>query len=59
MKAESKSRRLYRCPRCGFEFDISYARVFACSGCPSASLGDCGMIKCPACKHEFQYERSF
>ena len=45
------SRRLVRCPKCGFTFDISYGRAFACSGCPS--LVHCNSVKCPKCKSEF------
>lgn len=46
-------KRVYVCPKCGFKFDISYGRAFACSGCQSASMGDCGYAKCPKCGHEF------
>ncbi|MEM4587613.1 MAG: hypothetical protein QXP17_02715 [Candidatus Jordarchaeales archaeon] len=45
--------KLVSCPKCGFSFDVSYSRVFACSGCSSSALGDCGFIRCPRCKHEF------
>ncbi|OYT52594.1 hypothetical protein B6U66_01335 [Candidatus Bathyarchaeota archaeon ex4484_135] len=44
-------KRLVTCPRCGFRFDLSYARTFACMGCPS--LVQCSMVKCPRCGHEF------
>jgi len=44
-------KRLVTCPRCGFRFDLSYARAFACSGCPS--LVQCSMVKCPKCGYEF------
>ncbi|MCW3975844.1 MAG: hypothetical protein NWE86_06350 [Candidatus Bathyarchaeota archaeon] len=47
------------CPKCGSRFDISYSRAFACSGCPSASLGNCGLIKCPNCSHEFPKNGEF
>lgn len=46
------SGRMYRCPRCGYRFEISYARTFACGGCPSAVSG-CGYVKCPSCGHEW------
>jgi len=45
-------RDLVRCPRCGYEFSITYSRAFACSGCPVASLS-CNYVKCPRCGHEF------
>jgi hypothetical protein len=44
-------KRIVRCPNCGFTFDISYGRAFACSGCPS--LVQCDGVKCPKCSHEF------
>ncbi|MBS7250186.1 MAG: hypothetical protein Q6366_015500 [Candidatus Freyarchaeota archaeon] len=46
------------CPKCGFTFNLSYSRTFACGSCPSAALGDCGYIKCPKCKHEFESPRA-
>jgi len=45
-----------RCPRCGFRFDISYARAISCSGCPMATFGDCGYVRCPRCGYEAKYE---
>lgn len=45
--------RIVICPKCKFRFDISYGRTFACGGCPSMTLGDCGMAKCPKCGAEF------
>ncbi|MDH5437411.1 MAG: hypothetical protein OEX76_00745 [Candidatus Bathyarchaeota archaeon] len=47
----SKTKRIVNCPKCGFTFDITYGRSFACSGCPS--LVQCDMAKCPKCRHEF------
>ncbi|MEM3445306.1 MAG: hypothetical protein QXJ27_02075 [Thermoplasmata archaeon] len=44
---------LVTCPNCGFRFDTSYGRSFACKGCASATFGDCGYVKCPKCGHEF------
>ena len=45
--------KIVKCPECSSEFDIGYARTFACSGCNQAPLGSCGMIKCPKCGKEF------
>jgi len=54
----TQRKHILRCPACGFTFDISYGRAFACGGCPS--LVQCGMAKCPKCGREFtlpgQYE---
>lgn len=47
------SKNLVTCPRCGFTFDISYARITACKGCDFSVLGECGYIKCPKCGYEF------
>ena len=41
---------IVRCPNCGFEFDISYARTFSCAGCPS--VVSCSYVKCPNCGFE-------
>ncbi|MDI6707900.1 MAG: hypothetical protein QMD21_01195 [Candidatus Thermoplasmatota archaeon] len=41
------------CPNCKFKFDTSYARAFACRGCPSSYL-TCGLVKCPKCGKEFE-----
>ncbi len=46
-------RKILRCPKCGFIFDISYARATACAGCSLAVLGDCKYVKCPKCGYEF------
>jgi len=43
------------CPKCGFTFDISYSRAVSCMGCPYATFGNCGYIRCPRCGHEFPY----
>ncbi|MGC9345549.1 MAG: hypothetical protein ACP5ER_01990 [Candidatus Bathyarchaeales archaeon] len=45
------AKRIIRCPKCGFAFDITYGRALACSGCPSSV--QCKMAKCPKCGHEF------
>ncbi|MDY6985829.1 MAG: hypothetical protein SVE93_05445 [Candidatus Thermoplasmatota archaeon] len=42
---------LVKCPACGFTFDKSYARAFACKGC---SYMSCNMTICPKCKREFE-----
>lgn len=52
--AVSKGKRILRCSKCGFTFDVTYGRTFACSGCPS--LVHCEMAKCPKCGHEFPLE---
>ncbi|MCD6480093.1 hypothetical protein J7L65_04845 [Candidatus Bathyarchaeota archaeon] len=44
-------KRLLTCPRCGFTFDISYGRAFACQGCPSSV--SCSYMRCPKCGYEF------
>jgi len=49
------SGRMVVCPKCGFKFSLSYARAFACSGCPSSTTGTCGYIRCPRCGNEFPY----
>lgn len=49
----SRGRGLVSCPKCFRQFDISYARAFACSGCPSVAMGSCGSVRCPYCGHEF------
>ncbi|MFX1294358.1 MAG: hypothetical protein ACFFD2_05830 [Promethearchaeota archaeon] len=41
------------CPSCSRSFNLTYSRAMACGGCPSSSLGDCGMIKCPYCGYEW------
>jgi uncharacterized C2H2 Zn-finger protein len=46
------STRIIRCPKCGYEFDLSYARTFACGGCPSSAIG-CQYARCPRCGHEW------
>lgn len=47
----SRGKRIVRCPKCGFVFDITYGRAFACSGCESAV--HCSGAKCPKCGEEF------
>jgi len=48
-----RSAGISKCPRCGFEFNITYARTFACRGCRYSVFGDCGYIKCPRCGFEY------
>jgi hypothetical protein len=50
--ATMKSVRKFRCPECGFEFSIVYARTFACRGCSKAVTG-CSKVRCAKCDHEF------
>ncbi len=45
------------CPRCGFRFALSYARVTACRGCPMSALS-CEYVRCPRCGHEFPVGRT-
>jgi len=44
-------KKILKCPGCGFVFEVSYARAFACEGCPSAI--SCDYIRCPKCGEEF------
>ncbi|MEM2876259.1 MAG: hypothetical protein QXL67_04850 [Candidatus Bathyarchaeia archaeon] len=46
-----QGKKIQTCPNCGFMFDVSYGRSFACSGCPS--LVHCDYVKCPKCGYEF------
>ncbi len=48
-----KTRRPIRCPRCGFEFNLMYARASACQGCRYSVTG-CDAVRCPRCDHEFK-----
>lgn len=41
-----------RCPQCGFEFSLTYARTIACRGCPMATK-NCPKVRCAKCDHEF------
>ncbi|RLF24087.1 MAG: hypothetical protein DRN15_04110 [Thermoprotei archaeon] len=45
--------RIIRCPNCGYQFSLSYARTMACSGCP-LSVSGCDYVKCPRCGYEFK-----
>ncbi|RLF05347.1 MAG: hypothetical protein DRJ60_05715 [Thermoprotei archaeon] len=54
MKIRAGSRTV-KCPNCGYEFDLTYARTFACGTCPSAAVG-CKYVKCPNCGYEWPLE---
>lgn len=46
--------RCLTCPKCGFEFDLIYARAVSCQSCPR--LIDeihCDLVRCPKCDSEF------
>ncbi|MCD6535955.1 MAG: hypothetical protein J7K49_02855 [Thaumarchaeota archaeon] len=45
------AKKIVRCPGCGFRFDVSYSRVFACGDCPMVI--SCNYVKCPRCGEEF------
>jgi len=42
----------FKCPYCGFEFSMIYARTFACQGC-SEALKNCPKLRCAKCDTEF------
>jgi len=42
----------FKCPYCGFEFSMIYARTFACQGC-SEAWKDCPKLRCAKCDTEF------
>ena len=42
----------YKCPYCGFEFSLVYARTFACQGCSEAQK-NCPKVRCNKCDSEF------
>jgi DNA-directed RNA polymerase subunit RPC12/RpoP len=42
----------FKCPYCGFEFSMMYARTFACQGC-SEAWKDCPKVRCAKCDAEF------
>jgi len=45
-------RKTITCPNCGFVFSLTYARTFACRGCPEA-VGSCPKVRCAKCDNEF------
>ena len=42
----------FKCPYCGFEFSMMYARTFACQGC-SEAWNNCPKLRCAKCDAEF------
>ncbi|OYT44620.1 hypothetical protein DRO29_00165 [Candidatus Bathyarchaeota archaeon] len=55
----SYEERQITCPKCGYKFDILYARAFSCQGCPRlSSTLSCELIRCPNCDHEFPTPRN-
>ncbi|MEM2564698.1 MAG: hypothetical protein QXQ42_03275 [Candidatus Bathyarchaeia archaeon] len=39
-----------KCPKCGFQFDILYARTVSCQSCNRMlSSLSCEYVKCPKC----------
>jgi uncharacterized C2H2 Zn-finger protein len=47
------------CPKCGFQFNIIYARTVSCQGCSKMlSSLSCEYVKCPKCGFEFQVSES-
>lgn len=42
----------FKCPNCGFEFSMVYARTIACQGC-SEAWNNCPKMRCAKCDHEF------
>lgn len=43
-----------KCPKCGFQFDILYARTVSCQNCNRMlSSLSCEYVKCPRCGFEF------
>lgn len=53
-EALSYKERSLTCPKCGYEFDILYARAVSCQACRRL-IGElyCDMARCPQCDHEF------
>lgn len=49
-------RKTIKCPQCGFEFSLVYARSFACRGCPE-SVSGCPKVRCAKCDHEFYIDK--
>lgn len=49
--------RKLRCPCCGFEFSLVYARAVACQGCSEAVRG-CPKVRCSRCDAEFPLQES-
>ncbi|MBP8685696.1 MAG: hypothetical protein KBH31_02415 [Methanomassiliicoccales archaeon] len=49
--------RRFKCPNCGFEFSITYARTFACRGCPEV-MNNCPKVRCSKCDYEFYFRET-
>ena len=49
--------RRFKCPNCGFEFSITYARTFACRGCAEV-MNNCPKVRCAKCDHEFFFKEA-
>ncbi|RLI05325.1 hypothetical protein DRO22_02880 [Candidatus Bathyarchaeota archaeon] len=55
----SYKQRSITCPKCGYQFDILYARAISCQGCQRLSSNlSCDMVRCPNCDYEFPVPRS-
>lgn len=50
-------RKKLKCPSCGFEFSLVYARAVACQGCSEAICG-CPKVRCARCDSEFFLQES-
>lgn len=51
------SLRKFTCPNCGFVFSITYARTFACRGCPEV-MNSCPKVRCAKCDYEFYFKEA-
>ncbi|MDD3233091.1 MAG: hypothetical protein PHT00_02850 [Candidatus Methanomethylophilus sp.] len=49
--------RKFKCPRCGFEFSLVYARAIACQGCSEAAK-NCPKVRCNKCDYEFYLDQT-
>jgi len=47
---------MIKCPKCGREFSLIYARAIACWGCPKSAM-NCALVRCPYCDTEIPLER--
>ncbi|MCX8171484.1 MAG: hypothetical protein N3E47_05905 [Candidatus Bathyarchaeota archaeon] len=51
----ARKRQVIDCPKCGFQFDILYARTVSCQSCDRMlSSLSCEYIRCPKCGFEFK-----
>jgi len=55
-KRARKSVEIIKCPKCGREFSLIYARAIACWGCPRSAM-NCTLVRCPYCDAEIPLER--